>query len=83
LSDNFHVALGPDMGSARIVNARPLGGEAPVYVSHWNEPAHEAFALILFVPILCAIGHILVVERLDAAGHRLLRSCCFTSKQSN
>jgi hypothetical protein len=67
-STNFHIVLSQDMESAEIVNAKPLPGEAPAYASRWNEPAHETYALILFLPNLNATGHLLVVEGLDVAG---------------
>lgn len=65
---NFHIVPSADMVSASIVNARPLKGEAAIYASHWNEPAHETYALILFVPNLTGNGHVLVIEGLDVAG---------------
>lgn len=65
---NFRIVPGATMESAMIVNARPNQGEAPAYASHWNEPAHETFALILFVPNLTGSGHVLVIEGLDVAG---------------
>ena len=65
---NFRIVSNPDMEGAQIVNSRPLPGEAPVYASHWNEPAHDTFALILFLPNLDGSGHVLVIEGLDIAG---------------
>jgi hypothetical protein len=56
------------MESATIVNAKPEKGEASAYASHWNEPAHETYALILFMPNLSGTGHVLVIEGLDVAG---------------
>ncbi len=57
-----------DMEGAAIVNSHPLAGEQSSYQSHWNEPSHETYALILFVPNLSGVGHLLVVEGLDVAG---------------
>lgn len=65
---NFKIVPSQDMESAAIVNSKPLQGEAPIYASHWNEPAHETYALILFFPNLNASGHLLAVEGLDVAG---------------
>ena len=47
---------------------KPQPGEAATYASHWNEPAHETFALIAFLPNLSGNGHLLVLEGLDVAG---------------
>jgi hypothetical protein len=67
-SANFRIVYGPDMRVATIVNAHPLAGEAPSYVSHWSEPAHETFALIAFLPNLGANGRVLLLQGLDVAG---------------
>lgn len=67
-STNFRIVPSPNMESAHIVNATPLEHESSVYESHWNEPAHETYALILFVPNLSGTGHLLAVEGLDVAG---------------
>ncbi|HVT96820.1 MAG TPA: hypothetical protein VHE33_04885 [Acidobacteriaceae bacterium] len=67
-SANFRIVLGPGMQGARIVNAHPLPGEAETYVSHWNEPDHETFAVISCFPNLSGNGHILVLQGLDVAG---------------
>jgi hypothetical protein len=65
---NFHILPSRDMESASIVNTRPVAGEAKTYASHWNEPAHDTYALILFLPNLSGSGHVLAVEGLDVAG---------------
>ena len=65
---NFRIVLKEGMAGANIVNARPMTGEAASYASHWNEPSHETFALIAFVPNLGGNGHMLLLEGLDAAG---------------
>jgi hypothetical protein len=65
---NFRIVDGPGMQSAAIINMKPQPGEASSYASHWNEPAHETFALIGFLPNLSGNGHILVLEGLDVAG---------------
>jgi hypothetical protein len=67
-SANFRIVLGPGMQGASIANAHPLPGEAATYVSHWNEPDHETFALISCFPNLSGNGHILVLQGLDVAG---------------
>jgi hypothetical protein len=65
---NFRIVPSHDMDGAAIVNTQPLAGEQSFYQSHWNEPSHETYALILFVPNLSGAGHLLVVEGLDVAG---------------
>ena len=65
---NFRIVPDRDMRGASIVSARPLPGEAPKYASHWNEPSHETYALILLIPNLSGSGNMLLVEGLDVAG---------------
>ena len=65
---NFRIADRPGMSGAEIINLKPRSGEAASYASHWNEPAHETFALIDFLPSLSGNGHLLVLEGLDVAG---------------
>ena len=65
---NFRIVYRDGMGSATIVNAHPLAGEMTEYLSHWNEPAHETFALISFLPSLNGEGHLLLIQGLDVAG---------------
>jgi hypothetical protein len=65
---NFRIVDRPGMQGATIENVKPLPGEAASYASHWNEPAHETFALISFLPNLSGNGHLLVLEGLDVAG---------------
>lgn len=65
---NFKIVYGDGMQGATILNARPLPGEAAAYVSHWNEPAHETFALISCLPNLEGNGRLLLLQGLDAAG---------------
>jgi hypothetical protein len=65
---NFRIVDQPGMQGAAIIDMKPQPGEAASYASHWNEPAHETFALIGFLPNLSGNGHILVVEGLDVAG---------------
>ena len=77
---NFHIVPNSDMESAQIVNSRPLPGEASSYVSHWNEPAHETYALILFLPNLNGSGHVLTVEGLDVAGTQAAAELLFHPK---
>jgi len=67
-SANFRIVYQPGMSGAEIVNQKPQPGEAAVYNSHWNEPSHETFALIDFLPNLSGSGHLLVLEGLDVAG---------------
>lgn len=65
---NFRIVDQPGMSGAQIINMKPRPGEAASYASHWNEPAHETFALIAFLPNLGGNGHLLVLEGLDVAG---------------
>jgi len=65
---NFRISYRPGMSGAEIINTNPRPGEAAAYASHWNEPAHETFALIAFLPNLSGNGHLLVLEGLDVAG---------------
>ncbi len=65
---NFKIVDRPGMEGAAIENLKPLPGEAESYSSHWNEPAHETYALITFFPNLSGNGHLLVLEGLDVAG---------------
>ncbi len=65
---NFRIVDRPGMEGAFIENAKPRPGEAATYASHWNEPAHETFAMVAFLPNLSGNGHLLVLEGLDVAG---------------
>jgi hypothetical protein len=65
---NFRVVCGASMQTASIVNKKPRAGEAPSYVSHWNEATHATYALILLLPNLSGDGHLLLLEGLDVAG---------------
>lgn len=67
-SANFRIVYGQGMQGATILNAHPQPGEASSYQSHWNEPAHETFALIAFLPNLGGDGHLLLLQGLDVAG---------------
>ena len=65
---NFRIVYRQGMEGATIVNVHPQPGEASSYLSHWNEPAHETFALIAFRPNLGGNGHLLLLQGLDVAG---------------
>jgi len=65
---NFSIVQGEGMQSAAIANAHPEPGESATYVSHWNEPDHETFALISCFPNLSGNGRLLVLQGLDVAG---------------
>jgi hypothetical protein len=67
-SANFRVVYGQGMRDATIINEHPMAGEAASYVSHWNEPAHETFAVIAFLPNLGRNGRLLLLQGLDVAG---------------
>lgn len=68
ISANFRIVDTPGMQGAEILNTKPLPGESPSYASHWNEPAHETFALIALLPNLSGTGHLLLLQGLDVAG---------------
>jgi hypothetical protein len=65
---NFRIVYREGMQGATIINSAPQAGEAATYVSHWNEPAHETYALISWVPNLESNGRLLVLQGLDVAG---------------
>lgn len=65
---SFRIIDSPGMKSATILNLKPQPGEAASYVSHWDEPAHETFALIAYLPNLSGTGNLLVLQGLDVAG---------------
>jgi hypothetical protein len=65
---NFHIRCGDNIQNSTILNRRPRSGELGSYAIHWNEPMHETYALIVFVPNLGDNGHILLLEGLDVAG---------------
>lgn len=65
---NFSIVYRQGMQGATIINSNPQPGEAASYLSHWNEPAHETFALIAFLPNLGGNGHQLLLQGLDVAG---------------
>ncbi len=65
---NFRIVDSPGMQGAQILNLKPQPGESPSYASHWNEPAHETFALIALLPNLNGTGHLLLLQGLDVAG---------------
>ncbi|KAA6460984.1 hypothetical protein DYQ86_11970 [Acidobacteria bacterium AB60] len=65
---NFRIVPRENMDGAAIINAHPLAGEQTSYQSHWNEPSHDTYALILFVPNLSGAGHLWLIEGLDVAG---------------
>jgi hypothetical protein len=74
---NFRIEYRAGMQSATIVNSRPQAGESPTYVSHWDEPAHETFALIAFLPNLAGSGRLLLLEGLDVAGTQAAAEAIF------
>jgi hypothetical protein len=65
---NFRIVNGATMHDAKIVNVKPLPGEASSYASQWNQPAHETYAVIAFLPNLSGNGHLLLIQGLDVAG---------------
>ncbi len=65
---NFRIVNWDSMQSATVINAKPRPGEAASYISHWNEPAHETFGVIAYLPNLGGTGHLLLLQGLDVAG---------------
>lgn len=65
---NFRIVSGQNMESDTLVNMKPRPGEQASYVSHWNEPAHETFSVISYLPNLSGSGHLLLLQGLDVAG---------------
>ncbi|MBT9332702.1 hypothetical protein [Paracidobacterium acidisoli] len=65
---NFKIDYRNEMQQAWVINTKPRPGEAAEYVSHWNEPVHQTYAVIAYIPNLSGNGHILLVEGLDVAG---------------
>jgi hypothetical protein len=67
-SANFQIVYGQSRESAAIIDKHPQPGEQSSYQSHWNEPAHETYALISFLPNLDGNGRLLLLQGLDVAG---------------
>lgn len=67
-SANFQIINRAGMRGASLINVHPLPGEAASYVSRWNEPAHETYAVISYLPNLSGTGHLLLLQGLDVAG---------------
>jgi hypothetical protein len=81
---NFRVQCDAGMRGATIVNLKPREGESASYSSQWNEPVHETYAVISFIPDLSGYGNLLLLGGLDAAatqaaGEALIRSDAITS----
>jgi hypothetical protein len=76
-STNFHIFYREGMEGATIINAKPQSGEQASFESHWNEPAHETFALISFLPNLSGSGHLLLLQGLDVAGTQAAAEALF------
>jgi hypothetical protein len=65
---NFRIQCNPGMQGATVVNRKPQAGEASSYSSHWNEPIHQTYSVIIFAPNLSGYGSLLILGGLDAAG---------------
>lgn len=74
---NFRIVYRQGREGAMIVNRNPQPGERPSYESHWNEPAHETFALITFLPNLGGGGRMLFLQGLDVAGTQAAAEALF------
>lgn len=75
---NFRIIVQPEMNGAEILNAHPAPGELESYRSHWGEPAHDTFALILLQPNLSGAGYMLLIEGLDIAGTQAAAELLFS-----
>ena len=76
---NFHIVYRQGREGATIINDHPQPGEQATYESHWNEPAHETFALIAFLPNMGGNGHLLLLQGLDVAGTQAAAEALFHS----
>jgi hypothetical protein len=74
---NFRIVYHEGMQGATIVNSKPLPGEEANYISHWNDPVHETFALISCLPNLEGSGRVLVLQGLDVAGTQAAAEALF------
>jgi hypothetical protein len=78
-SANFRIVYPQGMEAATIINEKPQSGEQATYESRWNEPAHETFALIEYLPNLGGNGRLLLIEGLDVAGTQAAAEALFRS----
>jgi hypothetical protein len=78
---NFRIVYRQGMEGATIINTNPQPGEAATYESHWNEPQHETFALLAFLPNVGGNGHLLLLQGLDAAGTQAAAEVLFYSAE--
>lgn len=76
-SANFQILDHSGMRGAVVVNQHPTHDEKAFYVSHWNQPAHETYALIQYLPNLSGTGHVLLVQGLDVAGTQAAAEALF------
>ncbi|MGH9599005.1 MAG: hypothetical protein ACRD27_04030 [Terracidiphilus sp.] len=74
---NFRIVSNPNMQGDTLLNANPRPGEKATYVSHWNEPAHETFSVISYLPNLSGSGHLLLLQGLDVAGTQAAAEALF------
>jgi hypothetical protein len=74
---NFRIVDQEGMDGARIMNTHPAPGEQSEYKSHWNEPSHETYALIEYLPNLGGTGHLLLLQGLDVAGTQAASEALF------
>lgn len=76
---NFRIVPQPEINGAAIENTHPAAGELQTCRSHWGEPAHDTFALILLEPNLSGTGYVLLIEGLDIAGTQAAAELLFSS----
>ena len=66
---NFRIQCNPGMQGATVVNKKPQAGEAASYSSHWNEPIHETYSVMIFAPHLSGYGKHADVGRVRRGRH--------------
>jgi hypothetical protein len=78
-SANFHIVYRQGREGATIIDQNPQPGEQASYESHWNEPAHETYALIAFLPNMGGNGRLLLLQGMDVAGTQAASEALFNS----
>jgi len=78
-SANFQIVYSQDRENATIINEHPQPGEHPSYESHWDNSAHETYAIIAFLPNMDGNGRLLLLQGLDVAGTQAAADMLFDS----
>jgi hypothetical protein len=77
---NFRIVNQEGMKGVTVVNIKPRPGEAAFYASHWDEPSHETYGVIAYLPNLGSTGHLLLLQGLDVAGTQAAAEALFQPK---